>query len=110
MRTIERRFNKIKKENDYWSDYICLAEAVRGQKFTHRSLYRYFKKLVPPEDYNKADTKKLVGFLYKVSKTPEECTFSGKIAPQMAKSIKYDLGLINPTLTPFLLDKEQVLL
>ena len=80
MRTIERRFNKIKRENEYWSDYVCLAETVCGQKFTRRSIYEYFSKLVDSEDYDALDTNLLVRHLYLISKQAEECTFLPKNA------------------------------
>lgn len=81
MRTIERRFNKIKAENENKSDYICLSQAVRGQKFKYRTLYRYFNQLMDPSDYRKDEVKGLVRFLHNVSKQSEDCTSEGKNAP-----------------------------
>ena len=75
MRTIERRFDTIRKKNEHWSDYVCLAEAIRGRNFTRRRIYTYFKKLVNKDDYEDADTNALVRFLHQVTKQAEECTF-----------------------------------
>ncbi len=98
MRTIERRFNKIKKENEHWSDYVCLGEAVYGQKFTRRSIYEYFIKLVDPEEYDTLDTNLLVRHLYLISKQAEECTFLTKNAPESTKTDRNEYDIITPTI------------
>ena len=60
MKSLERRFNNIKTRNPYWSDYICFAEAVKGQKFTRDILMRWFNKLVDKDDYAKRDKRKII--------------------------------------------------
>jgi hypothetical protein len=35
---IKEVFNRIRSENPYWSDYICFAEAVRGRKFSRKTI------------------------------------------------------------------------
>lgn len=60
MKSLERRFNNIKKRNPLWSDYICFAEAVKGQKFSREAIRRWFNKLVDKDDYDRRDKRKLI--------------------------------------------------
>lgn len=90
MKSIERRFNNVRKKNINYSDYVCLAEAVLGQQFSRRRLYTYFKKLVSIDDYDGTDTNMLVRHLYKISNTPDECIFLTEIDIQPSKIDKDD--------------------
>lgn len=90
MRSIERRFNKVKSSNESLGDYCCLVEAVQGQKFTRRRLYTYFKKLVSKDEYDEDDTNMLVRHLYKVSNILDECIFFTEIDLQTSKISNYD--------------------
>ena len=67
MRSIERVFNKVRKENPYLSDYICFAEAVEGRNFSRQTIARYFNKLVDKDDYNSKEKKELLQHLFKLS-------------------------------------------
>jgi hypothetical protein len=68
MWTLKRIFNKIRSENPYWSDYICFAEAVRGRKFSRKTIIRNFNSLVDKEDYAKSEKKEIIDFLVELSK------------------------------------------
>lgn len=98
MRSVEARFNKAKKQNPYWSDYVCLAEATQGQKFTRRRLYHHFFQLVDKDDYHEKDVNKLIKHLWKNSNDAEECTFLSEIAPQASEIVEHEYSVMLPNL------------
>jgi len=55
MRSVERRFLNIQKENPNFSSYICFAKAIRGQNFSNKIVREWFNKLVDEDDYAKAE-------------------------------------------------------
>ncbi len=63
MRSIEARFLSSERDNPICGAYIHLARAVRSQGFSRRSLMENFKKLMPEDEYDRADTKALVDYL-----------------------------------------------
>jgi hypothetical protein len=68
MRSLKRVFNKIRRENPYWSDYTCFAEAVRGRKFSRKTIIRNFNSLVGKEDYARSEKKEIIEHLVELSK------------------------------------------
>jgi hypothetical protein len=68
MRSVKRVFNRIRSKNPYWSDYICFAEAVRGRRFSRKTIIRNFNSLVDKEDYAKSEKKEIIDFLAELSK------------------------------------------
>ena len=52
MRSIERRFRQIEKENPFLSTLLCFNRAVGGQGFSKDRIARLFNKLVDPDDYH----------------------------------------------------------
>jgi predicted RNA-binding protein YlxR (DUF448 family) len=69
MRSLKRIFNKIKERNPLWSDYICFSEAVRGKKFSRKTIARHFNSLVDKGDYAKSEKKEILRFLVELSKS-----------------------------------------
>lgn len=67
MNSIERRFRKIAEANPQWSAYVCLAEAVGGHKYNHKTIRRNFLNLVPEEDYEIDIERELVAVLDRLS-------------------------------------------
>jgi len=53
MRSIERRFKKFTADNPGWSSYVCFAEAIRGQGFSHDRMSRWFNRLVSSDEYSR---------------------------------------------------------
>ena len=72
MRSIERRFNNIKKQNPKWSDYLCFAEAVKAKNFSKQMLHKWFAKLVDKNDYDRKDKKAILGQLEDLSNGVED--------------------------------------
>lgn len=72
MRSVVRVFNKIKRLNPYWSDYICFAESIKGREFNRPTITRHFNRLVSKEDYEIKDRKRIVDFLVRLSKKGAE--------------------------------------
>jgi hypothetical protein len=68
MRSVKKVFNRIRGENPYWSDYTCFAEAVRGRRFSRKTIIRNFNSLVDKEDYAKNEKREIIGFLAELSK------------------------------------------
>jgi hypothetical protein len=69
MRSLKRIFDKVSGRNSLWSDYMCFAEAVRGKKFSRKTIVRYFNSLVDKEDYAKSEKKEILRFLAELSKS-----------------------------------------
>jgi len=72
MKSIPELFNKIKKENPDWSDYICLAEAISEHKCSKKEIERYFKMFVDPDDYSTEERSKIIDFLCSVLPKKEQ--------------------------------------
>jgi hypothetical protein len=68
MRSLRRIFSKIRSKNPYWSDYTCFAEAVRGRKFSKRTIIRNFNSLVNKGEYAKGEKKEIIEHLVELSK------------------------------------------
>jgi hypothetical protein len=69
MRSLKRIFNRIRSENPFWSDYTCFAEAVRGRKFSGKTIIRNFNSLVDKEDYAKNKKREIIEHLVGLSKS-----------------------------------------
>jgi len=68
MKSIERRFNNIKKGNPYWSLYLCFTEAIKNQNLSKQTLHRWFNKLVDKNDYSRSEKNGVLGFLDTLTK------------------------------------------
>jgi len=69
MRSVKRVFNKIKSRNPYWSDYICFAEAIRGRRFSRKTIIRNFNSLVDKEEYARSEKREIIEHLVELSKS-----------------------------------------
>jgi hypothetical protein len=69
MKSLKRIFDKVKERNPLWSDYLCFAEAVRGKKFSRKTIVRHFNSLVDKGDYVKGEKKDILKFLVVLSKS-----------------------------------------
>lgn len=72
MKSIERRFNKIKKENLGFSSYECFWQAVSKQGFSLPTINRLFNKLVDKNDYDSTIKKAVLFQLYLTTKIAED--------------------------------------
>ena len=79
MKSLERRFNNIARDNPFWSSHTCFAEAIRGQKFTKRVVIYYFNKLVEKDDYDRADKRKVAEYLLSLAILSENTVGEGMI-------------------------------
>lgn len=55
MRSVQRRFNEIKRRNPYWGSYVCFVEAIHGQGFSKRVIYRWFNRLMDKEEFDQEE-------------------------------------------------------
>ena len=63
------KFDSIKKENPYWSSYICFAEAIKESKnITTRTLKKYFNILVDKDDYCETEKNGIIEHLKSLKK------------------------------------------
>lgn len=60
MRSIERRYKKFSKKFPEWSSYSRFAEAIRGQKFSKRTIHFWFNRLVEKDDYSENEKRKIL--------------------------------------------------
>jgi uncharacterized protein with ATP-grasp and redox domains len=89
MKSVERRFNNIAKNNPEWSSYTCFAEAITGQGFSRQKIHRWFNKLVEEDDYTKKEKKEILAYLESISKKVEENQKQREIAHK--KSFLYEV-------------------
>jgi len=68
MRSLKRIFDKVRERNHLWSNYMCFAEALRGKKFSRKTIVRHFNSLVDKGDYVKGEKKEILRFLMELSK------------------------------------------
>ena len=68
MRSVKRVFKRIRDENSFWSDYICFAEAIRGRRFSRKTIIHNFNSLVDKEEYARSEKKEIIDFLEELSK------------------------------------------
>lgn len=78
MRSIRARFKEEERKNPNHGAYINLAKAIRGQNFSHNSVKKAFKQLVPKEEYEKSETLHLIYYLDLITNSPEEGEKRGK--------------------------------
>ncbi|MFC1609004.1 hypothetical protein ACFL2R_02775 [Patescibacteria group bacterium] len=71
MRSLKRRFEKVKKNNPFLSDYNCFTKAITGQGFSDKIIYFWFNKLVDKNDYFMKDKRELFCNFKKITKVPE---------------------------------------
>lgn len=79
MKSIRRRFYKIKNNNENWGDFSCFAEAVHQQGFTRRTIVENFDKLVSPHDYDPSEKNQIIRYLSGLSNKPRTAHFRGKM-------------------------------
>lgn len=78
MRSIERKYKKIKNKNQGLGAYPCLALSVKHKRFSRKSILKAFNELVPEDEYSVDETKGLVDYLDYLTNLPEE----GEIRPK----------------------------
>jgi len=62
-------FYDIQRSNPMWSDYTCFTEVIKDKKYLKRpTITKWFKKLVDPDDYAKADESEIMGFLFGIAR------------------------------------------
>lgn len=71
MRSIQRRFEQIKKKNPYWSSWTSYAMSVVHQKFSQKNVYYWFNKLVEKDDYIEKEKKYHLFHLMKLTNMVE---------------------------------------
>lgn len=72
MKSLKRRFEKLKAKNPLWSSYICFAEAIKKQNFGTQVIRRWFHALVEKSDYLKKDKNDMFKHLIKLTKRAED--------------------------------------
>lgn len=60
MKSIERIFRQIEKENPYWSSYLCFVETIKRKKFSMKTVIRWFNKLVDEDNYDKSEKNDII--------------------------------------------------
>ena len=68
MRSIERRFRLVEKQNPCWSSFICFANTVRGRNFNEKTIRMHFNKLVDKEDYAVDEKNQILEYLYQLTR------------------------------------------
>lgn len=92
MRSIEKRFEKIKKVNPDLGDIIILAKTVSGQDYARKIISRQFAKSVSKEDYASKEKQGIINYLFELSSTLSKPLEEGrnmtKIAPEREDGAK----------------------
>lgn len=90
MKSVQSRFQKIQNSNPELGDYICLMQAVRGQKFNRVTISQWFNKLISKDDFYPKERNRLVAQLYQSSNCVEDMVFETEIASGQQKTIEDD--------------------
>ncbi len=80
MRSIRARFKEQELKNPFNGASINLVRAVRGKKFSRKSLVKAFNELIPEREYEKNEQKELIDYLENQTNLPEEGEIKGKNA------------------------------
>ncbi len=72
MKSIERRFQLVLTKKPGLSSYLCFAQAVMDQKFSHKAIQIWFERLVDKQDYSREDRVQLVRQLHTLSNPSED--------------------------------------
>lgn len=67
MNKITENFMKLRDEFPNLGDYIILAKVVSGKGYSKEIIAKLFTKLVPKDDYERADKSLLLKHLQKLS-------------------------------------------
>lgn len=70
MKSLRRRYNKIVSKHNQWNSYTCFAEAIKWQKFSHRTIKHWFNRLVDKADYDPREKGELLKFLNNLTLLP----------------------------------------
>lgn len=71
MKSLQRKFQKLKNKYPMWSTYLCFAETVREKNFSPRVIKYWFNLLVEKGDYEQNLKKQILRYLVSISKTVE---------------------------------------
>ena len=82
MRSIERSYKKVQTRNPILGTYPCLAQVVKGKKYSRKSLVKAFTELMPKDEYVKGEQKGLIDYLENLTNLSEEGEIGGKSAPK----------------------------
>jgi hypothetical protein len=72
MKSLQRRFRRVKKRNPGLSSLMQFSEAIREQNFSRQTISRWFNQLVENDDYNRSDKKSVKMHLYKLTNDVED--------------------------------------
>lgn len=78
MRSLKRVFEKLKRENPNWSDYICFSHTISGKGFSKKVVSGYFNKLVDKDDYSRGERKEVLERLFWLSQRTEKRLEEGR--------------------------------
>lgn len=77
---MEDKFKAAQENHPTWGDYIVLRSLVKGKGFRRSYIEKWFKKLVPKDDYDPRDRKELIRQLEESSVEKGE-KFNGLVKP-----------------------------
>ncbi len=80
MRSIQNTYNTLKIRRPEHGSYLCLAESIKGRKFSRKSLVRAFKEIMPENEYCKSETTRLINHLEYLTNRVEEVEIGAKNA------------------------------
>lgn len=64
---LAQAFSLTKEKNPFWSDYICLANAVIKKRYLKTEIGLAFNRLVSKDEYSRSDRDKIVEQLVSLS-------------------------------------------
>ena len=79
MKSIERRFNNLRKKEPGWSDSPCFSMAVYCQRFSRQAIHRWFNKLVDKDDYASDEKRDILEGLVEATNTLRTTKNEGKL-------------------------------
>lgn len=65
MKTILEKFERITKDNPYYSSYVCFCRTIDGKFLMPKELKKWFNKLVEKDDYCRSEKEAITEYLCK---------------------------------------------
>jgi len=72
MKNIRANYRKVQTCNPNLGTYPCLSQAVKGRRFSRKSLVKAFNELIPESEYAKDESKGLIDHLEYLTNLAEE--------------------------------------
>ena len=91
MRSIERLFEKVERQNPGWGSNVVFANVINGKNFSHDRIARMFSKLVDKNEYERSEKKQILKYLYLINEPLKRTKNETILHPSEEKNGEIDI-------------------